>query len=256
MSEFKPSFDQVYAYFSYRLPLERMAKRDSVTVRCPFHEDKHPSMSLNLAKGLWNCHACGQGGGLLDFEQRMMGADAEKAWAEIYRITGIEPPKTGRKLIATYDYTDVSGKLLYQKLRYEPKEFSQRQPNGKGGWWYNLHGVKKVLYRLPEVITAKLVFVVEGEKDAENLRAALLAAKVKDTAVTTNFDGAGSWKPEYAPYFTGRLVVVIPDNDKPGKAHAQTVAASVKPYAAKVKLVELPGLQEKGDVSDWLLKTM
>ena len=252
VSEFQPNFDQIYAYFSYRLPLERLPKRDALTVRCPFHDDKHPSLSLNLAKGVWNCHSCGQSGGMLDFEQRMMGPDPEKAWAEIYRITGMEPPKFIRKLTATYSYTDVAGKVLYQKLRYEPKEFSQRQPDGKGGWWYNLNGVKKVLYRLPELIMAKLVFVVEGEKDADNLRDALLAADVKNFAVTTTFDGAGHWRPEYAPYFTGRLVVAIPDNDKPGRAHAQAVAASVKPFAAKVKVVELPGLAEKGDVSDWI----
>ena len=252
MPEFKPTYDQTYAYFSYRLPMERLPKRDSLMVHCPFHADKNPSMSLNLGKAVWNCHSCDQSGGMLDFERKMMGSDPEKAWAEIYRITGMEPPKVSRKLTATYDYTDVSGKVLYQKLRYDPKEFSQRQPDGKGGWWYNLHGVKKVLYRLPELITAKFVYIVEGEKDADNLRLALQAAAVKDCAVTTTFDGAGHWRAEYAPYFTGRLAAVLPDNDKPGRDHAQNVAASVKPYAAKVKVVELPGLPDKGDVSDWL----
>jgi 5S rRNA maturation endonuclease (ribonuclease M5) len=252
MFEFQPNFDQAYAYFSYRLPLERLAKHDAQNVRCPFHGDAHASMSLNLAKGIFNCHTCDAHGGMLEFERRMMGTDTETAWSEIYRITGMEPPKVTRKLVKTYDYLDVQGKLLYQKLRYEPKDFSQRQPDGKNGWWYNLNGVKKVLYRLPEVITAKLCVICEGEKDCDNLKEALDAAGAKDCATTTSFDGAGHWKAEYAPYFTGRLVMVIPDNDAKGKAHAQTVAASVKPYAAKVKVVELPGLPEKGDVSDWL----
>jgi RecA-family ATPase len=252
MSEFKPTFDQAYAYYAYRLPMERLPKRDSINVHCPFHKDENPSLSLNLAKGLWNCHSCNASGGMLDFERKMMATDVETSWAQIYRITGMEPPKITHKLVKVYEYTDVTGKLLYQKLRYEPKDFSQRQPDGKGGWWYNLNGVKKVLYRLPEVVTAKVVLVVEGEKDADNLRDALTAAAIKDYAVTTTFDGAGHWKPEYAPYFTGRMVVVIPDNDVKGKAHAQTIAASVKPFAEKIKLVELPGLPEKGDVSDWL----
>ena len=252
MAEFQPNFDQLYRYFSYRMPLEQLPKRDSLNVHCPFHEDKHPSMSLNLVKGVWNCRSCARSGGVLDFERTMMATDSETAWSEIYRITGMEQPKRDRRLVKVYEYTDVAGKLLYQKLRYEPKDFSQRQPDGKGGWFYNLHGVKKVLYRLPEVITAKLVFVVEGEKDADNLRDALAGAAAKGVAVTTTFDGAGHWKAEYAPYFTGRLVVVIPDNDAKGKAHATTVAASVKPYAAKVKVVELPGLPEKGDVTNWL----
>jgi hypothetical protein len=252
MFEFKPTFDQVYAYFSYRLPMERLTKRDALSVHCPFHEDKNPSMSLNLAKGIWNCHSCGKAGGVLDFERMMMATDSETAWSEIYRIMGMERPKTSRTLVKVYDYTDVTGKVLYQKLRYEPKEFSQRQPDGNGGWWYNLHGVKKVLYKLPDVVTAKVVFVVEGEKDADNLRLALTVADVKDVAVTTTFDGAGHWKPEYAPYFTGRMVVVLRDNDAKGKAHQQTVCASVKPYAAKVKAVELPDVPAKEDISWWL----
>ncbi len=252
MTDFRPTFDQAYAYFAYRLPLEHLAKRDSLNVRCPFHEDKHPSMSLNLAKGVWNCRSCNLSGGMLDFERQMMHSDPEVAWAEIYRITGMEPPKVSRKLAKVYDYTDVTGRLLYQKLRYEPKDFSQRQPDGKGGWWYNLNGVKKVLYRLPDVVTAKIAFVVEGEKDADNLRDALIAAEIKDCVVTTTFDGAGHWKAEYAPYFTGRMVVVLRDNDAKGKAHQQTICASVKPFAERVKAVDLPGLPEKGDVSDWL----
>jgi hypothetical protein len=255
MNELKFTFDQVYDYFAYRLPMERLAKRDAVSAHCPFHEDKNPSISLNLAKGVWNCHSCGKSGGMLDFERAMMGTDSETAWSEIYRIIGIEPPKHDRKLVKVYEYTDVAGKLLYQKLRYEPKQFSQRQPDGKGNWWYNLNGVKKVLYHLPDVISAKVVFVVEGEKDADNLIEAFAAEGMKNTAVTTTFDGAGKWKPEYAPYFTGRCVVVLCDNDAVGKAHQQTICASVKPFAAKVKAVELPELPPKGDVSDWLHPT-
>lgn len=252
MSEFNPTFDQSYRYFSYRLADQRVEKRDATNVRCPFHGDTHASMSLNLAHGLWNCHACGMKGGILDFERKMFNSTAEDAWTEIYKILGIEPPKQTRKLVKVYDYTDVAGRTLYQKLRYEPKNFSQRQPDGKGGWWYNLQGVKKVLYNLPRVVTAKYVAVVEGEKDADNLQAALDASGVKDFAVTTTFDGAGHWKAEYAPYFSGKMVCVFPDNDSQGRGHAQTVAASATGYAAVVKVVQIPDLPEKGDVSDWL----
>ena len=177
MSEFKPTFDQAYAYYAYRLPMERLPKRDSINAHCPFHKDENPSLSLNLAKGIWNCHSCNASGGMLDFERKMMATDVETSWAQIYRITGMEPPKITHKLVKVYDYTDVTGKLLYQKLRYEPKDFNQRQPDGKGGWWYNLNGVKKVLYRLPEVVTSKLCFCTEGEKDCDNLRNALAVSR-------------------------------------------------------------------------------
>jgi hypothetical protein len=246
------TFDEAFRYFSYRLPNERLTKRDSMNVRCPFHGDKQASMSLNLAKAVWNCHGCNLSGGILDFERQMFGKDAEESWAQIYKIIGREA-KHNRKLVATYDYVDVDGALLYQKLRYEPKQFSQRQPDGKGGWFYNLNGVKKVLYHLPEVITSKYVAIVEGEKDADRLRAALLAADVKDFAVTTTFDGAGHWKPEYAYFFTGRMAIVMRDEDAKGCIHQQTICASIKPYAGKVKALVLPGLSDQQkDISDWL----
>jgi AAA domain-containing protein/CHC2-type zinc finger protein len=248
------TFDEAFRYFSYRLPHEHLTTRDSMNVRCPFHGEKHASMSLNLKMAVWNCKGCNLSGGVLDFERRMIpSTSVEESWAQIYKIIGREPPQRNRKLVATYDYTDVDGTLLYQKLRYEPKDFSQRQPDGKGGWRYNLHGVKKVLYCLPTVITAKYVAVVEGEKDRDALQAALDADGVTDFAVTTTFDGAGHWKPEYAPYFTGRMVVVLRDNDETGKLHQQTICASVKPFAAKVKAIDLPGLtDQQKDISDWL----
>jgi hypothetical protein len=246
------TFERAFAYFVYRLPQERITRRDAVAVHCPFHADKSASMSLNLAKAVWNCHGCNEHGGTLDFERKMMGSDTETAWKEIYRITGMEAPKQGRKIAKLYDYTDVRGRLLYQKVRYEPKGFAQRAPvcdaTGKRiDWRYNLDDVKKGLYRLPEVLTAKLVVICEA-KDCENLQAALGA----DWVTTTNFDGAGKWKDDYSPYFTGRLVLVLPDNDAVGMAHAETVAASVSKYAHTVKIVRIPDLPEHGDVSDWL----
>jgi hypothetical protein len=71
-------------------------------------------------------------------------------------------------------------------------------------------------------------------------------------AATTNFDGAGKWKDEYSAYFAGKRVVILPDNDEPGEKHALRVAASIYPHALGVKIVRLPGLEAKGDVSDYL----
>ncbi|HTV81625.1 MAG TPA: AAA family ATPase [Acidobacteriaceae bacterium] len=240
--------DQVRAYFVHRLPNEKIPQRDIAAVRCVFHDDHNPSLSLNLKHGLWKCHSCNEGGGILDFERKVKNCDAETAWKEIGRITGVTPPGNGRRLIATYDYTDVRGVLMYQKLRYDPKQFTQRRPDGNGGWVYSLDGVKKILYRLPEVLTAKVLCLCEGEKDCDNLSAIL----PKGWAATTNFDGAGKWKPDYSTFFAGKLVVIFPDNDEPGEQHAEQVASEVSKYAQILKVVRLPGLGPKGDVSDWL----
>ncbi|HYH85832.1 MAG TPA: AAA family ATPase [Pyrinomonadaceae bacterium] len=152
-----------------------------------------------------------------------------------------------RRTIEAYDYRDEHGVLLYQALRYEPKGFSQRRPNGDG-WVHKLDGVRRVPYRLPELLAAdpeQLVFIVEGEKDADRLAALGLVA-------TTKAGGAGKWRGEYSEHLRGRNVVIPPDNDGPGRKHAKQVAKSLRGIASSVRIVELPNLPLKGDVSDWL----
>lgn len=146
-----------------------------------------------------------------------------------------------------YSYQDEHGRLVYQAVRYEPKEFKQRRPDGKGGWIWKMDGVSYVPYRLPDLLKHRdaTVFVVEGEKDADNLARNGFVA-------TTNVGGAGKWREEYNQYFKGRNVVILPDNDKAGKDHAQKVFTALSGVAASVKTVALPDLPDKGDVSDWI----
>jgi hypothetical protein len=147
-----------------------------------------------------------------------------------------------------YDYCDAHGQLLHQTVRRFPKRFLQRRPEGHGGWIWNLRGVETVLYRLPELLAADPadpVFLVEGEKDVDRLRAGGLVA-------TCNPMGAGKWRPEYGQSLRGRHVVIVPDNDAPGRAHADHVAHALRDQAARVDVVQLPGLREHGDVTDWL----
>lgn len=149
---------------------------------------------------------------------------------------------------AAYDYHDEAGRLLFQVCRGKSKTFRQRSPTPEGGWTWSTKGRRRVPYRLPELLAADKgtwVFVCEGEKDADNLAALGLVA-------TTNPMGAGKWRPEFNKHFQARYVAVLPDNDQTGQEHGQDVAANVGPVAAVVKVVDLPGLPAKGDVSDWL----
>ncbi len=155
--------------------------------------------------------------------------------------------QTRRKILATYDYRDGHGDLLYQVVRYEPKRFAQRRPDGQGGWIWNLKGVRRVLYRLPELVAASpgiTVYVPEGEKAVEALRSVGLIA-------TCNSGGAGKW-PFDASALAGRKVVFLPANDDAGQRHVQSEAREVYVVAAEIKVVELPGLPDKGDVVDWI----
>lgn len=205
------------------------------TARCPFHDDQHNSLSIS-PKGdddfLANCHA-----GCENVFERLL--------ATIPHSNGNGSP---RREIAAYDYRDESGSLLYQAVRFEPKDFRVRRPDGSGGFLWNLNGGPRVLYRLPEVLKAKptqTILIVEGEKDADRLAELGLVA-------TTNVAGAGKWRDDYSDALRGRKVCILPDNDEAGRKHADVIATSLQGAAASVKVIFLPGLAEKGDVSDWL----
>jgi DNA primase len=139
--------------------------------------------------------------------------------------------------------------LLFEVVRFrDPKDFRQRRPTGDGRYAWNLEGIEPVLYRLPELLAAgkdEVVWVCEGEKDADRLAASGLVA-------TCNPMGAGKWRDHYAATLEGRRAIVLPDNDDTGRDHARAVAASLCGRAASVKVVDLPDLPEKGDVSDFL----
>jgi hypothetical protein len=153
-----------------------------------------------------------------------------------------------RRIAAEYDYCDEAECPLYQVVRWDPKNFSQRRRDGNDGWVWNLNGVRRLLYRLPELISsnhAETVFIAEGEKDVDNVRSLGLVA-------TTNPGGAGKWRDGYNGPLRGRHVVILPDNDDKGREHAEQVARSLQGEAASIRVLMLPGLPEAGDVSDWI----
>ena len=206
---------------------------------CPAHEDRRESLAIDEGEGLalvW-CHAgC--------------------KFKEIVESLGLKqsdlfppsPSRNGRRMVAEYDYCDEEGTLLFQSVRYEPKDFSQRRPDGSGGWIWDLKGVRRVLYRLPEMLKgdlARVVFVVEGEKSVERLRDLGLVA-------TCSPMGAGKWTKVDDSPLHGRRVIILPDNDVVGRNHAADVVASLSCKATVVMVLDLPGLLEHGDVCDWL----
>jgi len=153
-----------------------------------------------------------------------------------------EGESLGRRIVEEYDYRDEKGKLLFQVVRFEPKDFRQRRPDGNGGWTWRLNGVRRVLYGLPDVIVARSVLVCEGEKDCETARALGLVA-------TCNPHGAGKWRPEFADPLKGKRVCIIADADEPGRKHAEDVAVSLCGKAESLKVVELPGAK---DLTEWV----
>ncbi|GMQ82814.1 MAG: hypothetical protein BMS9Abin05_2277 [Rhodothermia bacterium] len=222
-----------------RVTGQAVAKNGSA--RCPAHDDQTASLSVSEGtdgRVLLHCFAgC-------SFEDIMaaLSLDVTAAFPETTKAAKNE-------IVATYDYVDESGSLLYESVRFEPKRFLQRKPDEKDGWVWNLNGTQRVLYRLPNVQEAArnggVVLVVEGEKDVESLEGIGLTA-------TTNPGGALKWRDEYSEYLTGAHVVVVPDNDDVGRQHVNKVARSVYGKAASVRILEFPGLAEHGDASDWI----
>jgi len=158
-----------------------------------------------------------------------------------------EKPK---RVVATYNYKDADGTLLYQQLRYEPKRFAQRRPNGNGGWIWNLNDVRRVLYRWPELIAYPdaTVFVCEGEKDTD-------IVCVLDLTATTV--ASGKWTQDCIDALAGRDCWIIQDVDinGVGDKKARNTASHLHGVAKNIKIVRLPGLTgDPGnkDVSDWL----
>lgn len=200
---------------------------------CPAHDDQKASLSIDYRDGkiLLHCYA---------------GCSFEK----IIKAIGISRTSQAQaqNIKEIYNYQDENGNLLYQVIRYEPKSFKQRRPNGNG-WAWNINGIEPVLYHLPEIIEdikqGKVIYIVEGEKDADRLRKEGLAA-------TTISGGASQkWKPQYTFTLRGATVRIIPDNDEAGLSFVRRIATQLFGWAKSVKILSLPGLKGN-DVSDWL----
>lgn len=251
--------------------------------RCPAHDDQNPSLKIDdgrNGRAVLHCFAkCSYSSimaalGLPTGEEEIpwWKADTTRPVAhtsstiltESPEPGGAPPPvqvpaSRGDNSETPYNYEDELRRFLFQVVRREKgladgsikKTFVQRRRPRSGeipkgdGWVYNLDGVPRVLYRLPDLAPAELVYVVEGEKDVETLRGRGLTA-------TCNPGGAGKWRPEFNEYLRGKVVVILPDNDEPGRRHAEQVANSIYGIAKEVLMIHLPDLPPKGDVTDFI----
>lgn len=210
------------------------------------------SKSVDLIKGVWHDHETEAKGGVLDLVKVSRNTDKAGAVAWLQERGHLPKPEqagaVSRRQIAAYEYVSADGELLFQVIRFDPKDFRQRRPDGTGGWVWKMAGVQKVLYRLPELLDAvknrQPVFIVEGEKAADTLAA-------RGFVATCSPGGAGKWLKEYSSALTGADVVIFPDCDDAGRNHARLVHRAIRDIAGSVRVCELPHLPEKGDVADY-----
>lgn len=217
-------------------------KKDEYIITCPLHDDHKPSCSVNLEKEVFYCFVCRRGGVLSE----LPGMKNQKS--DFFS----SPPKKIAKVCPAnetiYTYTDEEGEPLHRVLRYdqsgcEKKIIQQGKPNGH--WENSLKDIELVLYNLPALLSSDKVLLVEGEKCAEALNSIGYVA-------TCCAGGAGAWKEHYADFLVGKEVIILPDNDAPGRDFAEAAKSSLRGKAKCVWIRNLPGLKEKEDVFDFL----
>lgn len=227
--------------------------------KCPSHEDKQASLSMTegsdgqiLVKCFAGCTfdniASALGLTAKDFFPEKNGASQTYRQQPAPRkLASPKPeaqgePKTEYRIEREYSYCDMFGNEVYQALRLVPKSFRQRhRVNGK--WVWTMDNVERVLYKLPEVIGANSVWILEGEKDVENMMALGYVA-------TCNVGGAGKWLDGYTEMLEGKEVVLCGDNDKPGQEHIQKVFESIAGKVKSVKIIKVPSPHK--DASDFI----
>jgi putative DNA primase/helicase len=229
---------------------------EALSTRAQMRWGNNGSVAVEISgarRGQWYDHENNIGGGAWELLTKKGGMTngAAARWIRSELGIGIGPAARSSfrsRITDVYDYRDEQGALLFQVCRFEPKDFRQRRPpNGHGKSAWNIKGIRRVPYRLPELLTApadRTVFIVEGEKDADRLAGIGLVA-------TCNPGGAGKWQSDFREFFGGRDVVIIPDNDDTGRSHAYAVANNLAGIA-RIRILELPNLKPKGDFSDWL----
>lgn len=245
-------------------PEAKETKNNQLLVRCPFHDDQNPSLSVNSKTGAFNCFACPATGNFFDLYMQAKSVDFKTALIDLEKIAGINQiaksseVKQFPQVVATFHYHDENGNRKYHKKRYEPgfnsgrsKSFAfyhmenGKEKKGRGGdpLLYNLHLLLKADIEEP-------FFVVEGEAKADAL--------VEMDFVATSLDSGGqsgkgsSWRAGFKKYFKARDVFILPDNDETGETYAVTIADNILSVAKSVKILRLPGLPPKGDILDWL----
>jgi hypothetical protein len=208
--------------------------------KCPAHDDRTPSLSVKEGQDgaiLLKCHA----GCTTEAIVAALGLQMADLFPE-------RDPPVKREIVATYDYCGMDAALRFQVVRFQPKDFRQRAPDGKGDWVWSVKGVGLCPYKWPELKDHPAVVIVEGERDVE-------AAWKIGLPATCNPMGAGKWRDEYTAHLKQvgvQRVAIVPDNDAVGREHAEAVASSCQKAGLGVRIVHLPGVAEHGDLSDYL----
>lgn len=241
---------------------------NQATGLCPFHDDQQPSLSLNLTRGLFCCHACGVKGNVVQFQALLQKTDTKDAYKTLMQkyappqydvtVSSYKQNAAAAENTTVYPYCDQQGTVLYELVRLDTKAgkryFYRHTPEGARTPIHK-KPAQRVPYNLPGILAAGeqggLLFIVEGEKCAQTLMDHGLLATTTGSA-----SSAEEWTPEYTNWVKPFSVVLCPDYDRPGKAYMQALAAKLSGKVRALTLLELwnvfPNMNEKDDIADLL----
>jgi hypothetical protein len=206
--------------------------------------DRHPSLAItqNGDKWLFKCFGgCDQSDVFAAMKQHLPTGGLNWNRPAVARdpLSGIRPiVPPNMKEVTAWDYVDEFGEVTAQKVRYELEDGSKtyRQYHIMNGERVpTIRNWTPIPYNLPAMIAKPNdpVFICEGEKAAE-----FLAGFYGVVAVSAH-QGSSDWPAAITPWFHGRLVVVIPDNDIPGWKYAKRVVRALLGTAQAIKVVDL-----------------
>ncbi len=219
---------------------------------CPAHDDDNPSLSVREGcdgKILLKCFT----GCPLDAICAALGLEVSDLFESDFS-------SKNSMTRTVYSYTDEDGRELYRKIRIEPgydgkaKSFYSERVDENGQIIRSLQGCRRILYRLPEVLKGiaegKTIYLVEGEKDADNLHSIGLVATTSPESL--------KWSDEFTESLKGADVVILYDMDETGLKRKEILCKSLANRVKRLRVVDLPGLEfQKShgpDVSDWLMR--
>jgi hypothetical protein len=224
---------------------------NGIKARCPLCKGDRQTFEVQLKTAKFHCHKCEKHGRLVHFEQALAmamgheisGKEAKKRIDECLRACGVEDVTLGEPE-AKYFYADEHGEVKYEIHRYPNKVFRVATVNKAGDYEYKKpESVGPLLYRLPQVLEADVVFIAEGEKDADRLTGLGFVG-------STNSFGANKWQLEHTEFLEGKRVVVFGDNDPRGERHADNIVDELTNAGIDTYRVHIPiGFK---DVSDYL----
>ncbi|MBN1763868.1 MAG: AAA family ATPase [Sedimentisphaerales bacterium] len=208
--------------------------------KCPCHDDYDQSLRIDYKNGQITL-TCPVGCQTDDLCRRLGLTPND--------LPGKDPEYPHNRLISFHDYRDEFDTLLYRVLKYESDTIKHYRPDGHCGFIYNLDGVRRVPYKLPNLIKQPLdqwCFIVETEREVDRLITMKLSA-------TCNPGGPGHWHYSYNPYFMNRKVAILPRPHEPGRHHAQELSRQLSTFARKLRIINLNRIPEGGDVCDWIM---